>query len=330
MITDCFITGANGFIGASLARKLSAAGSRLGLLCRRPPDHPFLRGLPAAVTVGDILDTGSYLQRLGSGITVIHCAARVSFAPGDRREVLKVNLEGTRRLLSACRGRGVKDFVFVSAAAVWEPTRQPAPITEDSPAARPRNAYAAGKMAAEEECRAAAAAGMRVVIVNPVTAYGEGDYRLRAGGRVIKEFLCRGRRLAPPGGTSWIDIDDLTSGIIAATEKGLAGRRYILSGGNVTYRELFAAILAAAGSPGRVYRLPRAARLPLCAALAAAGVISSLLGRQAAMDPGQMAESFFYKYYSPARAARELGFRPSRPLAEAISRTLDFNRRHHL
>lgn len=327
-----FITGANGFIGSALAGELSRRGERAVLLFHRSDNHPLLEGISGRRVRGDVLRPETYRDHLTPATRVIHAAGRVSFSPADREEVEMVNREGTRRLVEACIEREVESLVFLSAGAIWGSTGSAGEIiTEESPPDEGTpDAYARSKLAAERICRTAAGRGLRAVIVNPATTYGAGDYRLRAGGRVVAETLRRGGDWAPPGGTSWLDIGDAVRGILSAGERGGGGENYILCSGNILYRDLFRLISGQEGGGGRTRVIPPAFRLPLTAAARAAEAVGRIIGRPAPVSSFQIAESFRFKYFRAEKAGRELGFAPRASLEESLQATGNFNRRYGL
>ncbi len=327
-----FITGANGFIGSALAAELSRRGENSVLLFHRSDNHPLLEGISGRRVRGDILRPETYREHLTPATRVIHAAGRVSFSPADREEVERVNREGTRRLADTCIERGVESLVFLSAGAVWGSTGSAGEtITEESPPDEgTADAYARSKLAAERICREAAGRGLRAVIVNPATTYGAGDFRLRAGGRVVAETLRRGGGWAPSGGTSWLDINDAVRGILLAGERGGGGENYILCTGNILYRDLFRKIAGLEGEGRKTRVIPPAFRVLLVGAVRAAETAGRVIGRPSPVSSFQIAESFRFKFFRAEKARRKLGFDPRTLLEESLRATADFNRRYGL
>jgi dihydroflavonol-4-reductase len=171
---------------------------------------------------------------------------------------------------------------------------------------------------------------LTTTIVNPVTAYGEGDFALRAGGKVAAEIERRGIGLIPPGGTSWIDIDDLAAGILLAAQRGKTGERYILAAGNISYRDLFAAIARALDRPdaGRIIS-PRWEAF-LSAGARVSEVVGALTGKYFLPPAVQVREAFHFKYFDSGKARRELGFSPRVSFEESLQKTVSFSHRYNL
>ncbi len=323
-----FITGANGFVGGCLARELNRKGHNITLLFHRADDHPFLKDTAAERVWGDILDPATYIDHLDENTTVIHCAARVSFSRAERDSVWETNYEGTRALLNACRKQHVSSFVFLSSGAVWGTTRDTGQlITERLPQENEgRNAYAASKIKAESACRESLQDGMDIRIINPATIFGAGDYRLTAGGRVVTTVARHGARLAPPGGTSWIDIEDAIRGILLVIEKGRRGENYILSAGHIAFRDLFEHIAKSCGREVAPRKIPSYLEHP-------AVLVAWVLHGAGSLFPGfsfpaseQIRDSFRYKYFSAQKAEKELGFLPHVSLETSLRETVAFSR----
>jgi len=317
-----FITGANGFIGSAMAYRLHCQGKKMSLLLHHSANHPLLKDIRATKMWGDLLNPDSYTDHLNEQVSVIHCAAFISFHPGDKAAVWRINHEGTTKLLQACFKANVKKMVFISAAAVWGSTSSPHEIiTENSPLARTASSpYALSKIAAEDSCRDASREGLEIKIVNPVTVYGPGDISLHSGGRVVKE-VCRKRiRVVPPGGTSWIAIDDLVKGILLVAEKGERGENYILSSGNCTFKGLFSLISSHYGRTGANINIPACFNK---FASWSTSLKSPFAGRNISSE--QIKEAFRYKYFNSQKAERELGFKPEVGLERSVRETIEFN-----
>lgn len=329
--TSYFITGANGFIGSALARELNRKGGNTTILLHRSDDHPFLKEVNGSRIRGDILQPETYEDYLGEETCVIHCAGMVSFKEGDDEEVRRVNCEGTKKLLTACLKKKVNSVIFLSAGAVWGSTSSSGDlITEESPKdLATKSGYALSKIEAEVVCREAIKQGLDVRIINPSTVYGAGDLRYRAGGKVVKEVGERGIKLIPPGGTSWISIGDLIQGILRTIERGRSGENYILSAGNVPYRELLPLIAGVSGQNDRGRVISPWLRIPLVMAARMIEKGSLLLNRGAPISPFQIEESFRYKYFNNSKAREILGFTPHVGLEKTVKETLAFSRFHN-
>jgi dihydroflavonol-4-reductase len=177
--------------------------------------------------------------------------------------------------------------------------------------------YVNTKKESEERARAAAWAGMDVVIVNPSMLVGP-----RLDGRAPSSLLTRvasgAARWCPPGGVCVTDVEDAAVGCALALERGRAGERYLLAAHNVRWRELYAAIARAAGSCDSFRSIPAVA-LPL---LDAGATVLDAVGLSRPRFAPEIFRSWGWTaFYDSSKARSELGW-SARPLDETLRRTL--------
>ncbi len=190
-----FLTGASGFIGGKLAERLLAEGRRVRLLVRRP--LPRLEALGAEIILGDLLDPATLARGCAGAATVFHVAGRVGvWGPAD--DFFRVNVEGTRQLLTAARAAGVPHFVFTSSPSVVYNGGSLSGVDESAPlcTAAP-SPYPLTKALAEHEVLAANTAAFSTVALRPHLVVGPGDQNLIP--RVIARARARKLRIIGPG-----------------------------------------------------------------------------------------------------------------------------------
>jgi dihydroflavonol-4-reductase len=280
-----FVTGASGFVGAHVARELRGQGHDVR---------------DAWV---DLLDPPRLRRAFAGCDAVVHVAALYSFrAPA--RELEAVNVRGTANVVQACRAAGVGRLLATSSCATCGPVPGRQATEADSPPAWELAVpYKRTKLSAE---RLVLAAGG--VCVNPTTPVGEGDRTPTPTGAMIRGVATGRYRAYPHIGLNVVDVRDVARGHVLALERGRPGERYLLGGVDLPMRDLFAAVASLAGR-----RTPRIA-VPQVAirAGAALGVVNrneAILARTSA-------------YFSWAKAARELGYRPG-PVEPALARAVE-------
>jgi dihydroflavonol-4-reductase len=176
--------------------------------------------------------------------------------------------------------------------------------------------YKRSKFEAEQVALQAAEAGQPVVIVNPTTPVGPGDWKPTPTGKIIVDFL-NGRM---PGyvdtGLNFVPVEDCAHGHLLAAEKGRVGQRYILGGRNLTLKQMLDMLAAASGRLAPRWKFPHV--LAYAAGFVDSGV-SRLLGRepQIPLDGVRMARHKMF--VDSSKAERELGFAPG-PVEAAIER----------
>jgi nucleoside-diphosphate-sugar epimerase len=167
----CLITGATGFIGSHLARRLLREGYRVRCLVRPTSNLALLRQLNVECVTGDLAATSSLAHAADGCRYVLHCAAYVSDW-ATVPEIRRTNVVGTRNLLEvAIRGSAERFIQFSTTDVYGYPARRA--IDETQPVGGFRNWYAQTKLEAEREVRLAAqTSGLETVVLRPATVYG--------------------------------------------------------------------------------------------------------------------------------------------------------------
>lgn len=231
------VTGATGFVGGALVRRLAADPACTGVVSAvrrkaesRPEDV-------RQVQVGDLLPTTDWGLALQGVDAVVHCAARVHVMQDDATAPLlayrEVNVNGTLNLASQAAQAGVGRFVFVSSIKVNGEATQPgqAFTSDDVPA--PVDAYGVSKLEAEHGLREIEAqTGMEVVIVRPPLVYGPG---VKANFASMMRWVARGMPF-PLGSIhnarSMVALDNLADLLVTClNHPAAAGQTFLVSDG---------------------------------------------------------------------------------------------------
>ncbi|MGH9356711.1 MAG: NAD-dependent epimerase/dehydratase family protein, partial [Terriglobia bacterium] len=233
-------------------------------------------------------------------------------------EIYRNNVEGTRNLLKAARESGIARFVFTSTVgtiAVCRPGALPNEQTE-AQLGEMIGHYKRSKFLAEQEARRAAREGLPLVIVNPTTPTGPGDWKPTPTGRMIVDFLNRRMPGYVNTGLNIVDVEDVAQGHLLAAERGRSGERYLLGGKNMTLKEIFETLARYCGRSAPRWRVPYGMAL---AAGYADTAISALLGREPHIPLEGVRMAKHKMFADCSKAVRELGFHP-RPAEEALHR----------
>lgn len=316
---QAFVTGASGFLGSHLVRRLTAGGWKVRALDLAAP----LSSAPGIeVVLGDVRDPGPWKKGLSGTDVLFHLAAALGASRLSGEAFLEINAGGTESVLGAAREAGVRKMVSVSSAGVIGAVEPGVVADEDTPP-NPQNAYDRSKLEAERIALEFARRGTEVVVVRPGWAYGPGD---RRSFKVIKAVHDRRFALVAPdrGRQTPVFIDDLVEGFLLAAEKGRRGEIYHLTGGEVlTVRRMAALIAEACGIPA-----PKL-RLPVLPARLAAWVLEKAFapfGREAPLNRSRLAFFLDPKALSNAKARRELGFRPEVDFRTGMARAVAWYR----
>ncbi|MGB1276844.1 MAG: NAD-dependent epimerase/dehydratase family protein [Nannocystaceae bacterium] len=230
------LTGATGYLGANLLRRLLADGEEVRVLLRHGSGSESLAGLEVERVYGDLRDAEAVHAGMRDVTQVYHCAAKTSWVAGNaasRRELFEINVIGTRNVLDAAHRAGVERVVATgSFAAVGSERSDPLlPVNEAvpyDPFAR-NLPYQTTKAFAEQECWKAAATGLDVVVATPTVLIGPHDYKLSRFGGLLCDFAHQRLRSFAPGGVEFGSIRDICEGHLLAMKSGRCGEKYLLS-----------------------------------------------------------------------------------------------------
>jgi nucleoside-diphosphate-sugar epimerase len=318
------VTGATGFTGGHLARRLAASGYRVRALIRNVETAGTLQREGIEPVLGDLRD-GSALARAVEGTEVVYNIAAIYRQAGGRAETYRaVNATAVGELIEHAARAGVRRVVQCSTVGVHGDIENP-PANEDAPF-KPGDIYQRTKLEGEERAlETAKRFGIEITIARPSGIYGPGDRRL------LKLFRNTIRRF-PTLGSGKIYyhltyIDDLVEGLrLSGEHPAAAGRTYILAGGEVsTLNELIALIADTAGTAPPALHLPV---WPFWVAGAACEAVCIPFGVE---PPLYRRRVDFYtksRAFDIARARAELGYAPTVGLREGITRTLKWYRDH--
>lgn len=303
------VTGANGFLGSWVVRRLTQEGHEVRVLARKSSDMSELEGLQYEVQVGDILNPASLKTAFRGQDSVFHLAGLIAYKRSDRQLMEAVNVEGTRNVIQAVQECGVRRLLHTSSVVAVGAGFSPDQILSES---SPYNVghlnlgYFETKRKAEIlVVNAAREAGLDAVIVNPATVYGPGD--ARKGSRQVQVKVAQGRMpFYPPGGVNVVDVESCVDGMIRAWQKGVTGERYILGGENLLIEEVFKVIASVAGVKPPAVGLPKA----LIHLLGGVGEVVIKFGGKFPLSSETAWTSTLYHWFDSSKAQRELGFKP--------------------
>lgn len=308
------VTGATGFLGEHLCRVLVERGHTVRGLARSR--SAVLTDLGVEHVRGDVL-SGPELDRAltadGGVRAVFHLAGAVSRDPDDAQRMMRLHVDGTRRVLERMAAAGVRRMVLASTSGTIGVSKDEAILDETAPYAEEIVAgwpYYASKIYQERLAfEHGERFGIEVVAVNPSLLLGPGDRRLSSTGDVRK-FLKRQIPTTPEGGINFVDARDAAIATANALERGRPGERYLLGGPNWTMKEFFARL-------GRVANVaPPRLKLPSKVNRWGATLIEELYrhrGKEPPVDRISVEMAEHYWWIDSRKAEAELGFEARDP-----------------
>ncbi|RBP12189.1 dihydroflavonol-4-reductase [Roseiarcus fermentans] len=313
------VTGASGFVGSAIAAAARAAGHPVRVLVRRSSSRVNISPLDT-VCEGDLADRASLAAAMKGVRFVFHAAADYRLWARDPAEIVRTNVEGTRRVMEACLAAGVERVVYTSSVATLK-LGDGAPADESRPLAEGEaiGAYKRSKVAAERLVETMARRDrLPVVIVNPSTPVGPRDVKPTPTGRIIVEAATGRIPAFVDTGLNLVHVDDVAAGHLAALRRGEIGERYILGGENVAFSAMLADIARSVGRAPPTLRAPRALLYPVAYA---AEFFARFGSREPFVTVDGLRMSRHRMYFDDAKARRRLGY-VTRPYREGLSDAL--------
>jgi dihydroflavonol-4-reductase len=317
------VTGATGFIGGAVVRRLLEAGHAVRALVLPTCDARQLDGLPVERVEGDLRDAASLRRGVTGCDWVFHLGAIFSMWGHSWEEFYQVNVEGTRRMLQAAQDEGVDRVVYTSSIITLGIPNDGSPGTEETPStlAEMIGDYARSKFLAEQVVHDFARQGQPLVIVHPTTPMGVGDYRPTPTGKIIVDFL-NGRTPAYVNtGLNVVDVEDVATGHLLAAERGRVGERYILGGENLTLKQVLDTLAEVSGRPRVRVRIAA----PVALAWSYVDVTLARLNPRYVpwATPDAVRLSRRRMYFDSSKAVRELGL-PQSPARETLRKAVEW------
>lgn len=327
-MAQVLVTGASGFIGSHVVRRLAAHGHHV-LACGRDPTRLQADGETVRTITADLACDA--LHGLVARCQVlVHCAA-LSAPWGRPADFWRANVTATERLLQAALAHGVRRFIHLGSPSIYFRFDDQLDVGEQfTPPSRWITEYARSKWESECRVRSASGKGMQTLILRPRAVYGEGD---RAIVPRLLAVAARGWFPLVHGGRALIDVthvDNLAELIARCIDADLPGdgRAYNVSNGKpVRVGELLQTLFAQFGHQVRLIPVPRAPALAL----------ASLSEHIARLRPGQP-EPRLSRYgigvlgYSQTlditRARTELDYRPQPDIGPGLARLARWQQAH--
>lgn len=320
------VTGATGFTGGALCRRLVKDGWDVTAFVRPSPRVTPLRELGVQCLEVDITDRQSVRAAMPQADRVFHIAAMFRTEDTNRENFRRVNADAVENLAAAAREVGVGRFVHCSTVGVHGHIDHPP--ADETYRAKPNDHYQSTKWEGERVARRYIDDGLPGVIIRPGAIYGPGDTRF------LKLFktIDRGTFFMIGGGRALYHltyIDDLIDGFLLAADKpDVLGEAFIIAGPRYnTIQEIADSIAAILGR-----KLPRL-RVPLWPVEAAARVCETVckpLKINPPLYPRRVEFFAMDRAFSIEKAKRMLGYAPRVDMEKGLRKTAAWYRQERL
>lgn len=258
---NILVTGASGFIGNALCRRLLAEGWKVRGTIRSASKKALLPPEIDIVVIKSIGPSTDWDTALDGIDTVVHLAGRVHVRDDNSADSMadyrNTNVAGTRRLAQFAGSKEVRRFIYVSSIKVNGDGKSGPYTAEDRP--EPADPYGLSKLEAEQELLSIAdKTGLEVAILRPSLVYGPG---VKANFLQLIKLIDRGFPLplaSVKNHRSFIFLGNLVDAIlICIIHPEAAGKTFVLSDGiEISTSELILKVSAALGKPSRLFPCP--------------------------------------------------------------------------
>jgi len=315
------ITGATGFIGPHLVKKLASEGHSCRCLVRTGSNAEPLKASGVELVEGDITRAES-LKGIADGMDrVLHMATLGHMSNFTVTESMfdAINVQGTQNVMAEALRAGIQRVVHCSTVAAMGICEE-VPATEES-LCNPHHPYGRSKLKAEQNVRSLIKEKhLPAVIIRFSMVYGPGDSR-----DILKLTRMAQKGLFPKVGkrpklTPLIHVNDAVQGLLLAAEKGAIGETYLLTNPNsLPFDEIRKILQTALG----VTRLPL--YVPEWAALSIASLAEKIfpaIGKSPPVSRKNIESTLADRVFSIDKARREIGFNPQVDPVEGLKETV--------
>lgn len=319
-----FVTGGTGLLGNTIIRNLSDSGDQVVALVRSKPAAEVFDGLEIELVQSQLTPPGSDSsdttedrafdgdlidQSIASCDAVIHSAALIHLGWRRLDESLRVNCEGTRRIVDSCHRHG-KKLVYIGAVNSIALGSSELLADETTPldhaGGQIECAYVQSKRAALNVVRESVAKGLSANVVHPGYMLGPWDWK-PSSGRMMLEVGTGWKPIAPSGGCSLCDSRDVAASVVSAIKLDIpSGREFILAGHNWTYMKLWTEMATRMGTRPPIR--PAGPGMEYLAGMAG-DFWARITGKEPDVNSAGVAMSGQYHWYSSRRAEQELGYK---------------------
>jgi farnesol dehydrogenase len=321
---NLFITGATGYVGQKLLKRLINQGHTVHILCRSIPTGPLYENSRVRIFRGDLMDRSIIETAMESCEQVYHLAAYARVWAKNPKTYFDTNVTGTVNILEAALHQGIQRMIFTSTGGIYCANKDEVITEETSRTQDFFNEYESSKFIAEEKVLEYSRKGLHTVIVQPTRIFGPGCLtESNATTALIKNYISGDWHLLPGSGKSignFTYIDDVVNGHLLAMKYGHSGERYILGGENVSLINLFEIIQNLTGKYYALIPLP----YPFLAAYAwQEEKLAEWFGQHPRITTKWIKRLTLDLPYSSEKAIRDLGYSIT-PLQQGLQQTLDW------
>lgn len=253
------VTGANGLLGSNVADQLSKQGYDVVAVVRKNSNLLALKEIKCKIVECDITQRSEVEKAIAGCSYVVHCAANTQQSPGNLEAYQRINIDSTSILIQQSKLHEIKRFVFVSTANCFTngTVQNPGDESKGFMPWLKNSGYAYSKYLAQQMVlEEVEKKNFPAIVVAPTFIIGPRDAKVSSG-KLIMHALKRKVVFYPPGGKSIVDVEFAAEAIANSLRIGNIGECYLLSGENLTYKQIFGIIKKHKNDKAMFIKIPR-------------------------------------------------------------------------
>jgi dihydroflavonol-4-reductase len=235
------VTGANGLLGSNVVTQLLKAGYEVKTIVRKGSNLAALKGILCEIFEGKLTSFTDMENAVTGCDYVVHCAANTEQKSNQSDAFKKINVDATATLIELSKPYKIKRFIFVSTANCFTngTLQNPGDESKEFMPWLIKSGYAYSKYLAQKMVlNEAKENGFPAIVVAPTFIIGPRDAKISSG-KLLMHGLNKRIVFYPPGGKSIVDAEFAAEAVVNSLHRGTIGETYLLSGENLSYKQLF-------------------------------------------------------------------------------------------
>ena len=314
-----FVTGGSGHVGGNLVRELLSRDYQVDCLVRS--DTRALDNLDVSLVNGNMLNPSEMIPLMEDCDVVFHSAAFVAVEKVQEDLMRKINVEGTKSIVTAAIDSGVEKMVHFSSIHAFEQQPTSEPLTENRPLVSDPKAlpYDRTKAEAQKVVMDASEQGLAVNVLHPTGIIGPYDFKPSRMGKVLSDIAHGNMPFAINNGFNWVDVRDVAISAVNCVEHGIDGQNYILPGHWVSMPAISSIVKQITGKRTHLITIPF---WMAYLALPFASVNSKITGKRPSFSKGSLQALAIQCRNIPGNLATDHLDHLPRPIEDTIDDTI--------
>jgi len=252
------VTGATGHIGVALLHELKKRNEYVRVLVLPNENYDYIKGLYDEIVFGDVRVLEDLEKTFLNVESVFHIAGIITIGNEDKKLLESININGTKNVIEACKKMKVKRLIYTSSVHAIPVLKNKVFMTEPNDFNHKNvvGLYAKSKVIATNLVKEANCESLETVICFPSGVIGPYAYKRSNIGQLILDYNNHKIPMYFNGAYNYVDTRDVAFGLAQAEKFGKAGEGYILSGDNISVKDMLAILQNKTNIPMPKLKLP--------------------------------------------------------------------------